>query len=99
MPTLLAKREVFDWLMQGKKTIDVRKGTPKSGDTVLFISGPRRLTLRVVGTQSGKLTDVVRLDNFRQVIPSAQSLDEALAYFCQFYGACEGVFTAYTVAP
>ena len=64
----------------------------------MFLSGSRRLTLRIVATQSGKLAEVVRLDNFRQVIPSAQSLEEAFAYFRVLYGDCSGVFTAYTVA-
>ena len=85
--------------MQGTKTIDVRKGSPQHGDTAVFISGPYRLTLRIVKTQSGKLTDVVGLDNFRQVIPSAADVDDALAYFRRLYGNCDGVFTAYTVAP
>jgi ASC-1-like (ASCH) protein len=98
LPVFLAKKEVFDWLLEGKKTVDVRKGRRIEGETVLFISGPRRLTLRVVEVHSGKLGDLVRLDNFRQVIPCAQSLGEALAYFGRFYGDCDGVFTAYTVA-
>jgi ASC-1-like (ASCH) protein len=97
VPVFLAKKEVFDWLLQGKKTIDVRRGRPIAGDTATFLSGRRRIMLRVVQTQSGRLTDVVRLDNFKQVIPSAQSLEDALVYFRRFYGDCDGVFTAYTV--
>jgi ASC-1-like (ASCH) protein len=99
MPTFLAKREVFDWLLSGKKTIDVRKGQPVGGDTAVFMSGTRRLTLRVVGTQVGRLGEVVREDNFRLVIPSAGCLEEALAYFRGLYGVCDGVFTAYFVTP
>ncbi len=99
LPVFLAKREVFDWLLQGQKTIDVRKGRPIVGDTAVFMSGPRRLALRVVGVQSGLLGEVVREDNFRLVIPSAGSVAEALAYFRGLYGVCDGVFTAYSVAP
>jgi ASC-1-like (ASCH) protein len=99
LPVFLAKKEVFDWLLQGKKTIDVRKGRLIEGDTAVFISGPRKLTLRIVATQSGALTDVVRADNFRLVIPSAASLREALDYFRGLYGVCDGVFTAYSVVP
>ncbi len=98
MPTLLAKREVLEWLLQGKKTIDIRKGNRKPGESALFICGPRRLTLRVVGTQSGKLTELIRPDNFRQVIPSATSVEDAIGYLRRLYGVYDGVFTAYSVA-
>jgi ASC-1-like (ASCH) protein len=95
----LAKKEVFEWLSEGKKTIDVRKGRPRMGDVAVFACGPRLLKLRIVGTQTGKLTEVIRADNFRQVIPAATTLDEALAYLRRIYGSCEGCFTAYTVVP
>jgi ASC-1-like (ASCH) protein len=97
LPLFLAKKEVFDWLLQGKKTIDVRKGRLIEGEKAVFISGPRKLTLRILETKSGKLIEVVRLDNFRQVIPSAASLDDALDYFRGLYEVCDGVFTAYSV--
>ena len=99
VPTFLAKKEVFEWLTQGKKTIDVRKGTPQHGEVAVFLCGPRRLTLNVVKTESGRLTDVIRSDNYRQVIPVAANLSDALAYLRRIYGDCDGVFTAYTVAP
>ena len=97
MPAFLAKREVFDWLLSGDKTIDVRKGRPIEGDTAVFLCGPRRLTLRVVSRQVGALSEVVHGGNFRQVIPSAGCLNEALAYFGGLYGVCDGFFTAYYV--
>ncbi len=97
MPTFLAKKEVFKWLEQGKKTIDIRRGNPRRGEKIIFISGPHRLELKVVQTQSGKLSEVVRHDNFSQVIPGAMSLEDALAYLRGIYGCCDGVFTAYTL--
>jgi ASC-1-like (ASCH) protein len=96
--TLLAKKEVLEWLKSGKKTIDIRKGNPRQGDRVLFVSGPHRLEMRVVGRQSGVLGDLIRADNFRQVIPSAGSVDEAFGYLRRIYGDVDGVFTAYFVA-
>ncbi len=63
-----------------------------------IICGPYRLALRVIDRQSGKLTDVIRPDNFRQVIPSAATVDDAIAYLRRLYGVYDGVFTAYTVA-
>jgi ASC-1-like (ASCH) protein len=95
--TLLAKKEVLEWLKSGQKTIDVRKGSPKQGDRVQFISGPYRLEMRVVGCESGRLSELIRVDNFRLVVPSAGSVEEAWAYLGRFYEDYDGVFTAYFV--
>ena len=95
--TLLAKKEVLEWLKSGQKTIDVRKGKPREGDRVQFISGPYRLEMRVVGRESGRLSELIRADNFRLVVPSAGSVEEAWAYLGRFYGVYDGVFTAYFV--
>ena len=99
MPWFLAKKEVFQWLSQGQKTIDVRKGNPKPGDIAVFQSGSNVLRLRIVKTESGELTDILRSDNFKSVIPSAAMLSDALGYLHGIYGAGGGVFTAYYVAP
>ncbi|NLF87595.1 hypothetical protein GX563_02090 [Candidatus Bathyarchaeota archaeon] len=95
--TLLAKKEVYEWLKTGQKTIDVRRGKPRQGERVLFISGPHRLEMQIVDRQSGALSDLIRENNFRQVIPSAGSVDEAVNYLRRIYGDVEGVFTAYFV--
>ncbi|HSV50367.1 MAG TPA: hypothetical protein VLH35_08615, partial [Candidatus Acidoferrales bacterium] len=84
-------------LKQGQKTIDVRKGKKRQGDRVQFISGPHRLEMRIVGCQSGRLSELIRVDNFRLVVPSAGSVEEAWAYLARFYGDYDGVFTAYFV--
>lgn len=89
----------MEWLKQGLKTIDVRKGKPREGDRVLFVSGPQRLEMRIVGRQSGSLSELIREDNFKLVVPSAQSVEEAWAYLGRFYEDCEGEFTAYFVEP
>lgn len=98
MLTLLAKKEVFEWLKSGQKTIDIRKGKPRQGDRVLFVSGPHKLEMQVVSRQSGALGDLIREDNYRQVIPSAGSVDEAMGYLRRFYSDLDGVFTAYFIA-
>ena len=86
LPFFLAKKEVFEWLKQGKKTIDIRRGNPRQGDMAIFASGYCRLTLRIVKTQSGKLTEVIRSDNYRQIIPTAETLDDAITYLRRLYG-------------
>jgi ASC-1-like (ASCH) protein len=98
LPTFLAKKQVYLWLKEGKKTIDVRKGDAKPGNSAVFICGPYRLEMKVLGTQTGRLEEVIREDNFRQVIPLAASLGDALGYLRGIYGCCDGVFTAYSVS-
>jgi hypothetical protein len=95
LPLLFAKKEVFIWLKEGKKTIDVRKGSPRPGDVAIFQSGPFSLTRKILKTETGALGEVVRKDNFRQVIPSAAVLGDAIAYLRGLYCDYDGVFTAY----
>ncbi len=99
LPWFLAKKEVFEWLIRGQKIIDVRRGNPKPGEIAVFQSGPRILRLKIAKTESGQLSEVLRLDNFKSVIPSALELKDAVSYLESIYGVCDGVFTAYYVAP
>lgn len=98
MPLLYARKEVFNWLKQGKKTIDVRKGNPQRGEIAVFQSGPHTLRLKIVKRESGRLTEILRLDNYKAVIPSAVELGDAVGYLRGIYGVCDGVFTAYYLA-
>jgi ASC-1-like (ASCH) protein len=41
------------------------------------------------------LRTVFRKDNYKNIIPSAQSLEEAITYLKGLYGTVEGTFTAY----
>jgi ASC-1-like (ASCH) protein len=95
LPLLFAKKEVFVWLKEGKKTIDVRKGVPRMGDTAIFQSGSFLLSRKILKKETGQLGEVVRADNFQQIIPSAFVLGDAIAYLHGLYGDYDGVFTAY----
>jgi ASC-1-like (ASCH) protein len=97
VPLFFARKEVFEWLAQGKKTIDIRKGSPHDGEIAVFQSGPRTLRLRIVKKESGRLEDILRFDNFRAVIPSALELEDAVDYLQKIYGLVDGIFTAYYV--
>ena len=99
MPLLRTKKEVFMWLKEGKKTIDVRKGKPYRGDVAYFMSGPYKLQLKIFKKETGRLTEIVRSDNFRCVIPCAETPAEAVVYLRWLYGDYDGVFTAYHVGP
>jgi hypothetical protein len=99
LPLFFAKKEVFHWLSQSQKTIDIRKGTPKTGEIAVFQSGPSILRLKIVKAECGQLTDILRLDNFKSVVPSAAFLEDAVDYLRGIYGVDDGVFTAYYIAP
>jgi len=98
LPLLRTKKEVFIWLKEGKKTIDVRKGKPYRGDFAYFFSGPYQLQLRIIKKETGLLTDLVHFDNFKCIIPRAETPLEAIRYLRRIYSDYEGVFTAYYVS-
>jgi ASC-1-like (ASCH) protein len=99
LPLFLTKKEVFEWLKIGKKTIDIRKGTPQRGNIAVFQSGPHTLRLKIVKKETGRLTDIVQLDNYQLVIPSAEGMGDAIVYLRRLYAAYDGFFTAYYIAP
>jgi ASC-1-like (ASCH) protein len=96
VPLFLTIKEVFIWIKKGEKTIDVRKGNPKHGDIAVIQSGPTAcLRMHILKKETGRLREVIREDNYRQIIPTAKNLQEALNYLQRFYGSEEGIFTAY----
>ena len=99
MPLLYVRKEVFQWLREGEKTIDVRKGNSFHGNIAVFQCGPRVLRFKIEKRESGQLLEILRLDNFREVIPTAFELDNAVRYLQRIYGNYDGVFTAYYIAP
>ncbi len=99
MPLLRTKKEVFKWLNEGKKTIDIRKGKPHRGEIAVFEAGPHVLRLKIAKRELGRLTDLVRSDNYKEVIPSAETLENAIDYLRRLYDDYDGVFTAYYVEP
>jgi len=98
LPLFWAKKEVFAWLKTGTKTIDVRKGSPRTGSMTFFQSGPNYLELSIVKKETGLLKEVIRQDNFKSIIPTATTLKEAIDYLQMIYGSDAGVFTAYYLA-
>lgn len=99
LPVFRTKKEAFEWLKSGQKTIDVRKGGPWRGETAVYMSGRKVLRMKIKRREMGKLEEVVRSDNYRLVVPSAVTVECAVAYLRQFYDDYDGVFTAYYVSP
>jgi len=99
LPVFRTKKEAFEWLVSGKKTIDVRKGNSYRGEFAVYLSGRNVLKMKIIKKETGRLEDVVRLDNYRLIIPTALVLDEAIAYLHGLYFGYVGVFSAYYVSP
>jgi hypothetical protein len=99
LPLFRTKKEPFEWLRSNKKTIDVRRGNPRNGEIAVYLSGRSVLRMKIIRRETGKLADIVRLDNFRLVIPSALILEDALDYLRGLYIGYEGVFSAYYIVP
>jgi ASC-1-like (ASCH) protein len=97
LPVFRTKKEAFEWLKTGEKTIDVRKGDPSRGEIAVYLSGRKVLRMKITKREIGRLEEVVRSDNYRLVIPSAVTVEGAVAYLRQLYDGYDGVFTAYYV--
>ncbi len=96
MPLLWVKREVYDWIKNGQKTIDIRKGKPRKGSFVKILCGRNPiLKFEIVKRETGKLSELIRQDNFKSVIPTALSMQDSQNYLERIYGKHEGVFSAY----
>src|SRR3989304_1929588 len=98
MPLFMVKKEVYGWLKEGKKSIDVRKGNLREGDIAVFQCGANYLHFRIVRKETGKLDEVITAENYKQVIPTAESQQAALDYLRGIYGESSSVFTAYYLA-
>jgi len=101
VPLFRTKKEPFEWLGSNKKTIDVRKGNPHNGNVAVYLSGRNVLKLKIIKKETGKLTEIVRSDNYRFIIPSAIVLEDAVSYLRGLYAGYnnDDVFTAYYVSP
>jgi len=95
VPLFMVKKEVFEWVKSGKKTVEVRRGNARKGEEAVFQCGAHILRLQITKKETGRLDEIVRQDNFKAIIPTANSLDETIRYIQSLYGTTEGVFSAY----
>jgi hypothetical protein len=98
VPLFMAKKEVFAWLKEGTKTIDVRKGTAWKGEIAVFQCGASYLELPIAQKKTGALTEIITQENFKSIIPTARNPKDAIDYLKAIYGTGGGVFTAYHLA-
>ena len=74
----MVKKEVFEWIINKQKTIELRRGNAKKGDVAVFQYGRNILRRKIIKREEGNLTDVLRKDSYKNVIPSANTLEEAM---------------------
>lgn len=68
------------------ENIELRKGKARKGDEVVFQCGRRIVRGRITRKEEGTLEDVLRQDNYKKIIPIANSLEEAIDYLKRLYG-------------
>jgi len=94
----MVKKEVFEWIQTGKKTIELRKSKAKSGDQAVFQCSRSILRGKIIRKVEGNLQTLLQSLNFKQIIPTANSAEEVEAYIKKLYGTTDGAFTAYHFA-
>jgi ASC-1-like (ASCH) protein len=97
-PLFMVKKEVFERIKTGKKTIELRKGKAKSGDQAVFQCSRKILRGKIVRTDEGSLLTLLHTMNFKEIIPTTNSVEEAKAHIKKLYGSTDGTFTAYQFA-
>jgi ASC-1-like (ASCH) protein len=96
MPAFLTKKQVYEWIRTGEKTIELRKGRPLNGDCIVFLNGQKQCVKgRILRRQEGALHEVLHAGTYRRIVPTAKNVDEALAFVRQIYPLTDGTFTAY----
>lgn len=95
MPLFKTKRNAFNWIKNGQKTIDVRKGKAWRGNIAVIQCGTDILRLPITRKETGEITQIVREDNYKAIIPTAKSLEEVIEYLKIMYKNLDGTFTAY----
>jgi ASC-1-like (ASCH) protein len=96
VPAFLIKKQVYDWVLTGEKTIELRKGKSQNGGRVAFLNGQRKcLKGRILRKREGKLEDVLNVATYRKIVPTAKTLDDAVEFIRQLYQSTDGTFTTY----
>jgi len=74
------------------------RGKVEQADNTVFQCGRNILKAKIIKKEEGNLADVLRQDNYKHIIPTAKSLEEAIKYIEKLYKSTEGTFTTYYFA-
>ena len=58
MPLFMVKREVFEWIRTGQKSIELRRGRAREGDKAVFQCGQNILRGIILKKEEGKKYEV-----------------------------------------
>ena len=96
MPSFSITTQVYEWIRAGEKTIEIRKGKQRKGEIITFLSG-RKQSMKgaVIRICEGKLEDVLNVDTYRKIVPTASNVDDALTFVKDIYPIADGPFTTY----
>ncbi len=98
LPVFRIRKEPFEWIVTGKKNVELRRGKAKRGDSAIFLNGKNRtIRAKIIKRQEGRLGELLNSSSFRNIVPTARSLEEAMEYVTRIYPSAEGIFTAYEI--
>jgi len=97
MPLFRTKREYFEWIENGQKTVDLRRGKAKQGDFAVFLCGRKVVRKRIIKRVEGEVCELITEKNYCQFVPVAHSRNEVLARLKKLYSDVDGTFTAYYI--
>jgi ASC-1-like (ASCH) protein len=96
IPAFLTKKEVYDWIKTGRKTIELRKGKVQRGEKIAFLNGRRESVRgRILRKREGHLDELLNSVNYKRVIPTARNLDDAVDFVRRIYQSTAGTFATY----
>jgi ASC-1-like (ASCH) protein len=95
MPLFMVKKEIFEWIRSGRKTVELRKGKAKSGDQAVFQCGRNILRGKITRKYQNNLEAILQIMDFKKILPIANSAEDVKERMKQFYGTTDGIFTAY----
>lgn len=98
MPLFPVKKQVFEWIKENRKTIEIRRGKAKKGNEAVFRSGRRMVRRKIIETREGHLRYLLLHYGFKNVIPAVQTLEETLRFYRDLGHDINGMFTAYVLA-
>lgn len=98
MPLFPVKKQVFEWIRENKRTVEIREGKSKKGNEAVFRSGRNVLRRKIVETKEGHLRYLLLHYGFKKVVPTVHTLDETLLFYETLGHDINGIFTAYVLA-
>lgn len=85
------QKKNFDDIVSGKKTIEIRLLDEKrskihKGDIIRFWCSNKYVDTIVLSCMKGNINQLLTVDNFKNSIPDAETLNEAISVYNKIYG-------------